>query len=175
MIDPNSFLVPFILPNRIAVIFRAIRSDDKERLRAAFKKLDQSSIYRRFFGHKKDLTEAELDQATKTDFESVSALVALTTVDKVEIIIGGARYVRSSECSAEVAFTIEEDFQGLGIATQLLRHLADIARANGLQRFEADVLADNLAMLSVFRRSGFPMKMRSEAGVTHVELDLCER
>ena len=34
---------------------------------------------------------------------------------------------------AEVAFTVEEDFQGQGIAGLLLRHLARIARRQGVR------------------------------------------
>jgi hypothetical protein len=53
-----------------------------------------------------------------------------------------------------------------------LEHLAVIGRERGLLLFEADVLAENQAMLAVFRRSGLPMKKRAEGNVIHVRLSL---
>ena len=74
--------------------------------------------------------------------------------------------------SAEVAFTVEEDYQGKGVAGRLIRHLVDVARECGIARFEADVLTGNKAMLNVFARSGLPMLQKREDGVVHVTLAL---
>jgi hypothetical protein len=57
----------------------------------------------------------------------------------------------------QVAFTVEEDYQGLGIASRLLEHLVRIARDRGIAEFVAEVLPRNTAMLRVFTRSGLPM------------------
>ena len=50
--------------------------------------------------------------------------------------------------------------------------LVGIARGQGIARFEAEVLAGNAAMLSVFESSGLPMTKTQEDGVVSVELDL---
>ena len=55
---------------------------------------------------------------------------------------------------------------------RLLAHLSAIARDRGIARFEADVLAENKAMLVVFERSGLPMRKSRDGGVLHVTLDL---
>jgi GNAT superfamily N-acetyltransferase len=60
--------------------------------------------------------------------------------------------------SAEVAFVVEEDYQGLGIASLTLRHLAAIAEDKGVVQFHAEVLQENRGMPAVFKRSGFPEK-----------------
>jgi RimJ/RimL family protein N-acetyltransferase len=104
----------------------------------------------------------------------------VATVGKgdAEVIIGVGRYVSYGDArplpSAEVAFTIEEDYQGQGLASRLLRHLAAIGREKGLARFEAEVLAENKAMLTVFERSGLPMKTAFEGGTLHVTMALAE-
>ena len=73
----------------------------------------------------------------------------------------------------EVAFTIEEDYQGQGLAGKLLAAMAAIARRHGITRLVAEVLAGNAAMLSVFQRSSLPMtRKRVEGGVIRVELEL---
>jgi RimJ/RimL family protein N-acetyltransferase len=95
---------------------------------------------------------------------------------ETETIIGAGRYVAfdsaGAQRGAEVAFTVEEDYQGLGIASVTLRHLAGIAKDKGIAQFHAEVLRENRGMLAVFKRSGFPMKQAYDEGVVHVTLSL---
>jgi len=83
-------------------------------------------------------------------------------------VVGHAFYVAIDEQRAEVAFTIANEFQGRGLGTILLCQLADVAAANGIKVFEADVVAANHAMLHVFRASGFPLEVNASAGELHV-------
>ena len=70
---------------------------------------------------------------------------------------------------AEVAFAVSDAVQGHGIGTRLLEQLAGLARAEGIQTFDAYVLGDNRRMLDVFRDSGFAMTSVVEHGVCHVD------
>jgi RimJ/RimL family protein N-acetyltransferase len=172
--DIHSYQRSFKLKNGIAITLRAIRPDDRERLRTAFGHLDPATIYKRFFGAKRELSEAELTAATAVDFHVVVALVAVLDSNP-ETIIGGGRYVRSpgpNSPNAEVAFTVEEDYQGLGLASLILRELSAIAKAAGVSRFSAEVLPANTAMLRVFRNSGLALSSRTEDGVVDVTLEL---
>ncbi len=165
------------LKNGVAVRIRSIKPDDKQRLWEAFHNLQSESVYTRFFHHKKSLTAEELAAATEVDFDSVVALVVTRAAEGREAIIGGGRYAAYQDGGvrvAEVAFTVEEDYHGHGIAGLLLRHLAAIARQAGVAQFRAEVLSDNKAMLRVFARSGLPMKKKTEGGVAHVDLALTD-
>jgi GNAT superfamily N-acetyltransferase len=110
------------------------------------------------------------------DFEHDVALLVTIASGDDEIIIGGASYSAADHASrtAELAFTVEEDYQGLGIATLLLRHIIQIARGKGLARLEADVLTQNGPMLAVFRHSGLPIAMQSTGDAVHVTLSLSD-
>lgn len=178
MQDPARYEKTETLKNGTAVTIRAITPADKDRLSEAFHNLEAESIYTRFFHHKKTLTDAELEAATEVDFEKVVALVAAVGEGDEEVIIGSGRYVRfgdaRSQPSAEVSFAVEEDYHGQGLASRLLRHLAAIGREKGIFRFEAEVLAENKAMLTVFERSGLPVKKAYEGGSLHVTLSLTE-
>jgi RimJ/RimL family protein N-acetyltransferase len=115
-----------------------------------------------------------LTAATEVDFDAVVALVAILDADP-ETIIGGGRYVRSPgprSPDAEVAFMVEDDYQGLGLASLVLRELSAIARGAGVARFIAEALPANTAMLQVFRRSGLSMSTRAEDGVVRVAVEL---
>ncbi len=164
------------LRNGTAVLVRNIRPDDRERIIAAFHKLDAETIYTRFFSAKKELTEADLGRIDSADFEHAVVLVATLGSGADEVIIGGGAYTvldRPGEPkTAEVSFTIEEDYHGQGLSGLFMRLLTQIGRERGIRRFEAEVLAGNVAMLKVFQRSGLPMSKQFEDGVVHVAMDL---
>ena len=73
---------------------------------------------------------------------------------------------------AEVAFDVVDQYQGQGIGTGLMHHLAAIARGNGLKELIAEVLPDNISMLKVFEKSGLHVSTNYEPGVVHVSLRL---
>jgi GNAT superfamily N-acetyltransferase len=153
------------------ITIRAVRPDDKERIVKAFRALDRRSVYLRFFSHKKDLSEEELRRITECDGVNEVALVATVGSGDQEIIVGLGNYVRGG-AAADIAFAVEEDFQGRGIASRLLQQLAHIARANGVRQLEADVLAENMPMLTVLRHSKLAMRESPEQGVVHATLSL---
>jgi RimJ/RimL family protein N-acetyltransferase len=164
------------LKNGVAVTIRELRPDDRERMAKAVRNLDRESIYTRLFSYRNELTEAGLDRIMHFDPEREVVLVVTIGAGPDETVIGSGRYVASGTDrgtrTAEVAFMVEEDYHGLGIAGRLLRHLAEIARESGIGSFEADVLAGNGSMLAVFDRSGLPTKKRREGGNVHVALSL---
>ena len=176
MIDAAKYEKTATLKSGIEVRVRSIRPDDKDRLVKAFKNLDPESIYTRFFHHKKMLTAEELKAATELDFESAVALVLTIGAGEHETIIGAGRYAVIDETgkarSAEVAFTVEEDYHRQGIARILLQHLASIAREKSLSCFVAEVLPDNRGMLNVFSRSGLPIKTEHGGDAVHVTMSL---
>jgi GNAT superfamily N-acetyltransferase len=153
------------------VTIRAVRPDDKERVVKAFRALDRRSVYLRFFSYRKELGEEELRRVTECDGVRNVVLVATVGGGDEETIVGLGGYVRRG-AAADIAFVVEEDFQRRGIAGRLLQRLAHLARATGITRFEADVLAENTPMLTVFRRSGLPMGTSQGAGVVHATLSL---
>jgi RimJ/RimL family protein N-acetyltransferase len=158
------------------VTIRAIRADDKERIAQAFRNLEKESIYTRLFAHKTELTEGDLKKFTEIDFEKEVGLVVTRDIGTEEVIIGSGRYFAlegdDGRPHAEVAFIVEEDYQGLGMAKVILRHLTGIARFRGIVCFDAEVLPENKAMLVAFARSGLPMTKHFTGDVVHVTLSL---
>jgi RimJ/RimL family protein N-acetyltransferase len=174
MLDVRNYTASEILRDGTPVTVRAIRRDDSGRILAAFDRLDRESVYTRFFTYKKDLTDAEFRNLTDVDFDHVVALVV--TARQGDTFIGGGRYCSESTPrvarAAELAFITADDYRGRGIASLVLKHLVLIGRDQGLLRLEADVLAQNQAMLAVFRGSGLTMKEKGEGNVVHVVLCL---
>jgi GNAT superfamily N-acetyltransferase len=157
-----------------AIAIRAIRPDDRERLLRHFNSLSEESRYFRFFGLKRKLSDADLDHFTRLDFVNHVGLAAVVVDSGEERFIGVGRYiVREAERHrAEVAFAVLDDYQGRGVGTLLLEHLAAIAREQGISEFAAEVMGANTKMLEVFENSGFPVSESREPGVVHVEFPI---
>jgi RimJ/RimL family protein N-acetyltransferase len=177
--DDMQFRRQIALRDGTPALIRPMRPDDRGRIVAAFAQLDPSSIYTRYFTHVKALPEKTLDRLKDIDFEHLAGLAVTLGAGDDEIVIGSSTYVvfdaPDGARAAEVAFTIEEDYQGNGLATRLLETMIEIARRHLIVRFEADVLADNAPMLAVFNRCGLPMRKRRDGGVTHIEMDLAAK
>lgn len=160
-----------------SVVVRSITPADKSFLQDEMKHLSARSRYLRFMTPKKELSDKELVYFSEVDFVRHIALVASIIIDGKEVPVGTGRYIIADENEilpgAEVAFEVEDEFQGLGVATVLLKHLAIIARCSGLDEFVAVVLSENRQMLEVFRHSGLPVETRpSPDGITEVRLSL---
>ena len=85
-------------------------------------------------------------------------------------MIAVGRYDVVEPGEAEVAFLVEDEHQGRGIAQLLLEHLAQAGRERGVERFVAEVLPDNQRMIQTFRDAGYRVaselrRRRDPAGV----------
>lgn len=168
----SSYQAELTLPDGTPILIRAIRADDKHRLLRHFHGLSERSIYHRFFGHKRSLNEDDLHKLTELDFINHVGLTATTVLEGEERFIGVGQYLRGHPARAEVAFAVLDEFQGHGIGTSLLHHLAHIARKHGIETFTASVMGDNKQMLEVFAHSGFRIEDAYDSGIVRVSLDL---
>lgn len=158
------------------VRLRAIRSNDKQRLCAAFEGLSPRSVYQRFLHPVTALTPDVLRRLTELDFQNHVGLVLSVEEGGSERLIAVGEYVRVADHSqrAEFAITVADAFQHRGAGTLLLQHLVDIARASGILELVADVLEDNQAMLDVIHATGLPCQKRTEGGVCRVVMRLAD-
>jgi len=81
-------------------------------------------------------------------------------------VIADARFVReeADTATAEIAFIVGDEYQGRGVGSFLMEALAVAARAGGVTRFTARVLADNYAMRAILDKYE-PQWHRDEQGV----------
>ena len=147
---------------------RPIRPGDAEAIHRFHAGQSEESIYLRFFAPIRQLSQRDVERFTTVDYVDRMALVA-TIRDE---IIGIGRYDRVTPESAEVAFNISDHYQGKGIGSVLLEHLAAIAQEHGISRFEAEVLPQNRKMLSVFADAGYEVSKRYEDGVVVLHFDI---
>ena len=167
---PREWETHAVLADGETVEVRPIRPADREALVDFHSRQSSESIYFRFFRHRPELSDDELDFFTQVDYRNRMAFVVFDGGQLVAI----ARYEHGSlpEAVAEVAFFVDDANHGRGLATLLLEYLAAAARANGFSTFTATVLPENYRMLSVFRAAGFTTKTRFADGLIEVVIDL---
>jgi ribosomal protein S18 acetylase RimI-like enzyme len=154
------------------VTIRALRPDDRAEMLAAIGRTSMQSLQRRFFVPKKGFSEREMAFFLNIDFESHVALVAQIDEDGHSVIAGGGRFIVTQPGEAEIAFVVVDAYQGQGIGTILMRHLAILARDAGLKELIAEVLPENGAMLKLFRKFGFKTLSKGSPREIHLVLQL---
>lgn len=146
---------------------RPIRRDDEAAVLKFLAGLSEESRALRFFSAGSDLGAAAR-RSVDVDYADSYGIVA--TAGAEAVVVGHANYVRTGLDAAEIAFAIADSYQGRGLATILLAHLADAGQESGIETFTATVLPRNHKMIEVFRESGFPVDV--QAGVEGISFEL---
>jgi RimJ/RimL family protein N-acetyltransferase len=160
---------PFVLDDGTELEIRQVQSDDKELLADGLRRLSPESRYHRFFRPLTELSERDLAYLTEIDHRDHEALAAIDP--ETGRLVGVARYVRGSEPHlAEVSVVVGDPWHRRGVATVLLEHLVERARAAGITHFVALVMDENTDAIKLFehRVPGRARPRRSASG--HLEL-----
>jgi len=165
---PAQYETEVLLKDGMRLMLKPIWREDIEQWLTFISRLSDKTKYLRFH-HVPTLGREDAIRFCTVDYNNTFAFVAETLKGNRREIIAIGRYYRlPNKTSAEVAFVIEDAYQGWGIGTKLVEWLANVARDNGISIFEADVLVENDEMMNVFRDYGFHITSYLEEGVYHV-------
>ena len=135
-------------------LLRPVRPSDGQHIRELVKNMSAESRYFRFMHALNDLSPRMVVQFTKLDYDRQMAFVAVP--EKIDSIVGVSRYtIDSNRIEGDFAIAIDDDYQGQGLASALMRHLIEHAREQALQRIRGDVLRTNSAMRGLMEHLGF--------------------
>lgn len=161
-----------VLKDGSTVHIRRIRPDDKERLLGMWARTSEESRRLRFHGpfH---MDENNVHRFTDLDPQLQYAVVATRGRGERERIIGVARYERDPDRldHAEFAALIQDDEQGRGVGTVLVRQVALASEAAGIRTLSGDILSDNVRMLNLVRELGLEYTSGHEGGVVRSDLE----
>ncbi|MGH7412572.1 MAG: GNAT family N-acetyltransferase [Candidatus Rokuibacteriota bacterium] len=164
---PRELVRTVTLKDGFSARIRPIRPDDEPRLVDLYERLSRHTAYQRFFTVLRRLPPDWYHFFANVDYVRRLALVAeRETVAGVQLI-GVGRYEPSEEPdTAEVAFVVEDGWQGRGLGGILLEAVLQAADARGVRRFRAYVLADNHRMLRLLSTRTQVEDRKTEDGVT---------
>jgi acetyl coenzyme A synthetase (ADP forming)-like protein len=157
-----------ILRDGSTLRLRAPLAEDADALLEFFSALSDQSRYLRFHGFAA-VGPKLVEPVLEPDWQERGSL--LGSLDGRVVAL--ANWVRLRDPrAAEIAFTVADGYQRRGIGTRLLERLAQSAAAAGIEEFVAEVLAENDAMLGVFRDAGFAVTRASEHGEVEIRFGI---
>jgi acyl-CoA synthetase (NDP forming)/GNAT superfamily N-acetyltransferase len=159
-----------LLTDGSTVHIRPIAPGDAPAIVAMHGQFSERTRYLRYFSPYPQIPERDLRRFVNVDHHDREALV----VSAAGRLIAVGRYERlgPEADEAEAAFVVADAFQGRGIGSILLEHLAERARAAGIGRFVAEVLPVNSGMLRVFADAGYQIRRRYADGVVHLDFPI---
>lgn len=117
-----------------------------------------------------------MKKLTEVDFKHHVAIVAELEHQGEKNDIGVGRYIElkdnGPERTAEIAITVDDEHQGLGVGTLLFQHLVVLVRNHGISRLVADILLNNKSMIEIIKHSNFKLETTTSYGVTHIEFNI---
>ncbi len=161
------------------VWIRPVLPSDRELHTASYAHLSAESKYRRFLTPMHQLSPELLTQLVD-DVDGVDHVAYYVFADHPDPVvsvlpIAVGRIKRDPEwpSTADLAVTVDDSWQGRGVATALLPVLV-ARRPDGVERIVTAVLVDNIASLAMLKRLGPSRVDAIGNGVLEVRIDLVE-
>jgi acyl-CoA synthetase (NDP forming)/GNAT superfamily N-acetyltransferase len=168
--DAKQFREYVLLRDGQSVLLRIATAADMPALQALLGRVSRQSLRMRFMGTVAQVPAKFVASLIGEDPRDRACLLAVVGEEPDIRVVGFGNYVGlGARNTADVAFLVEDEYQGRGVSTLLLECLAGIAAGVGFVGFEADVIFENQAMINVFRDSGFELRQVMEGGSYHVE------
>lgn len=168
---PQEVRATQVFKGGLKVRFRAIKPSDEEGMRRLFYRFSDEAVYYRYFAPIKTMPHSKMQEYVNVDFSRTMSIVGLVGDPGRGSIIAESRYVKNAHRPyGDTAFVVDEEFQGLGIASFMIGMLIQVGKERGLKGFTADVVASNRGMMKVLENSGLSVKARLDMGVYEVTM-----
>ena len=156
VVGPREFKTTYLMDDGTQVNLRSIQPTDEPMVKDLFYTLSRETIYYRFMSRMNVIPSKQIQDFVYINHRSDIAIVAtLPEAYGEDIVAIGRYYLDETTNFAEVAFVVRDTWQNKGIGSFLFRHLATIAKRNGISGFTAEVLRENTAMQRVFDKSEY--------------------
>ncbi|MFO8132574.1 MAG: GNAT family N-acetyltransferase [Thermoplasmatota archaeon] len=165
-VDPEELRTIARLKDGSVILLRPITREDEELMLELYNSFSPETKKRRWFRARTYMPRRELRSYLDNDYMRDVAVLAVWEDYDGEIPLGVGRYTLQDD-EAEVAVVVRDDWQGRGVGTALLEHLAHVARRHGITALTAEVTAGNMAMLHLFDRLGFEVE-EEQGGLVHL-------
>lgn len=156
-----------LLKTGTRVLIRPARASDVPGVQDLFYHLSQEDIYTRFFRGLRSLSASEAERLCNVNYDTEMAFVVTTGSRENERLIGSScYYVNLSTNTAEVAYMIAPEWQGMGMGKTLQERMTEYAKVRGLRGFTAVVLSDNPKMINLAKRACHNVSFKRQ-GITY--------
>jgi acetyltransferase len=160
------------------VTIRPIRPEDEPLMVKFHGTLSDRTVYLRYFCSLSLAQRTAHERLVRICFSDDEREIVLVAehrhpqTGEVRILGVGRLNKLQADKQGEVAVLISDQCQHRGLGTELLSRLIKIAKDENLSRIMAEVLRDNLAIQTIFKRLGFRLRLLRDPTSVQAVLDL---
>jgi len=166
---PNQYESDWLLEDGTPVLLRPMRPEDEVLVKELLENCSDETLYFRYFQLIKSFPHSFLIRFTQNDYDRELGLAAFGVPPAPEVMMGVGRLVMAPDReSGEFAVIVADPWQGRGLGEKLIEGVMDIARDHGVKSLWGEVLAQNVPMLALVKKTGFTVHPPEE-GVRRVE------
>jgi GNAT superfamily N-acetyltransferase len=153
----------YVLENGCEILVREIEYEDRRHFLNGIRSLSKESLYHRFNSTTFSLTKKYLDYFTDIDSENhcAAGAIDLSKPDEPGIAVGRFIRLKKEPEVAELAITVLDEYQRLGIGTILFLELCRIGQSKNVQHFTFTIHAQRRVLVHYMLQHGAVFKNRS--------------
>jgi acetyltransferase len=169
---PSEFTSKHIMKNGQEITLRAIKPEDESMEKEMFSNFSERTQRFRFFQLIKDISHEQLVRYTQIDYDREIAIIAEVEEDGKKKMAGVVRLIADQyNETAEYAVVIADPWQHIGLGNKFTDYITDIAKARGIQKIYANVMAQNHIMQHMFRARGYKMEKVEDGYYAELEIN----
>ncbi len=174
---PAQYIKSLTTEDGLEITLRPIRPEDEPKMVKFHETLSERSVYLRYFRAFQLDQRVEHERLTRicfVDYDRDMAIVVTRKnpkTDEEEIIAAGRLTKERNGDEAEFAILVSDRYQGQGVGTEMLVHLLDIGKSEGVKRVVAYLLSENRGMRAICLKLGFRLERDGELIKAVIDLD----
>ncbi len=150
----------------VEVTMRPTKPFDESRLQEHYYNLDKDSVVSRFFHEKTRFVRSDVEGLSQIDYTDNLTIIGVVGSFGFGKVIAVGEYLLDEKTKlAEVAFSVDKEWQGKGLGRILMNKLFHAAKENGIKGLMAYTVPHNRAMLGLFKTLPYKTTTKSEDDV----------
>jgi acyl-CoA hydrolase len=152
------------------ITFRPVKLTDERPIQEHYYRLDKIDVTSRFFHEKTSFVSKQIERTFIIDYSKDLTIVAVVGEPGYERVLAVGEYYMDQESNlAEIAFSVEKNWQGRGLSTIVIKKLAEAAKGNGIDGFSAYTSQDNNRMIKLFHSLDYEVKITAQGDMVYLE------
>lgn len=177
---PAQYVGPWTMRNGLSVLIRPICPDDEPLMVKFHETLSDRTVYMRYFTSlslSRRTAHERLVRICTVDYDREMVLVAEKenpqTGEPQIIAVARLNQVQpETKSEAELAVLVSDGYQKNGLGSEMIGRLIQFAQSKKETRLVAEMLRDNVAMQTIFKRLGFQLRLVGDPASVQAVLDL---
>jgi len=169
---PSEYTTTYTMKDGQKAILRAIKPEDEFMEKEMFSNFSERTQRFRFFQLISDISHEQLIRYTQIDYDREIAIIAEIEDEGRKKMAGVVRLIADQyNETAEYAIVIADPWQNKGLGNKFTDYIHEIAKARGIKKICANVLATNHIMQHMFRARGYKMERVDDGYYAELEIN----